>query len=200
MKYALTIIFVLTVITSPGLSQDGINGGLYYAPSKAVNYPFLTSASVASELPTVSAVDNHLMGSADCCPALLPTIAQGIRDTFNALLPCRGLRRQPGHGLLFSARFHQSSCCTNHLQSREVILGPAGEPTPATEAVIPEEIEPERIEDSVRFRRLPAETAPTVLIGPQTTIRAVSGQLNIYPQVNQAESRNRDYPVNPLRQ
>lgn len=200
MKYALPIICLFIVFTSPALSQDAINAGVYYPPSKAINYPFLASTSVSTASAGISTINNHTAGNTACCAPLFPTIAQGIRDTFSAIFPCRGIRRQAGQGLLFSARFYEGSCCNKHIPSGEVILGPAGEPTPATEIPVPEEIEPELIEDSVRFRPLPSGNIPTVLTGAPTTIRVVSGRLNVPPQVNRPYTTNRNHPVNPLRQ
>ena len=105
MKYALPIICLFIVFTSPALSQDAINAGVYYPPSKAINYPFLASTSVSTASAGISTINNHTAGNTACCAPLLPTIAQGIRDTFSAIFPCRGIRRQAGQGLLFSARF-----------------------------------------------------------------------------------------------
>ena len=199
MKYALATIFLFTVFTSPTLSQDGIKAGMYYTPTNTRNYPFLSGASTTLGLPTGASLNETIVGSSDCCAPLLPTLAQGIRDTINAILPCRGIRRQYGHGLLFSARFYEGSCCNHQINSGEMLLGPAGEPTPATDAIIPEEIEPGVIEDSVRFRPLPSENLPNVSIGAPVNVRPVSGRVIINAQGNHVPSRTRDFPVNPLR-
>jgi len=194
-----TIITVLVFsIAAPLLGQDGIQmaNGDYYHSTVVSSQPFLrgkipaTSRISTLGRPVVSADFNS------CCTPLLPTIAQGIRDTFNLLLPCRGVRTHSGQGLLFSARFYESGCCGSNMGSGEVIIESGGEPTPATITPMPEEITPEELGSAVLFRRLPAKVpTPSTSSGP-TQVRPISGEVIISVE---SSSRASAYPSNPLR-
>ena len=197
MKYIVTITVLFSIFTTPILSQEGINPGAYYPTSRSINYPFLTSNANASQ--STSVVSSPVIQSGDCCQPLLPTIAQGIRDTFNALLPCRGVRRQSGNGLFFSARFYEPSCCGNQFSTGEVILDSVGEPTPANGGTIPEEVSPEIIQDSVQFRRLPSDNSPSVITKSPPALRSVSSQIHVQTYERQTGAIKREYPINPLR-
>ena len=199
MRYIVTITICFSIFTMPIIAQEGMNPRAYYPSSRAINYPFLASNSNALQPASGSVVASSLMESSDCCQPLLPTIAQGIRDTFNALLPCRGVRRTPGNGLFFSARFYESGCCGNQVSSGGVIIDSIGEPTPANGGTMPEEVSPEIIEDAVQFRRLPSDQSPTVITALPTEFRRVSSQIQVQTYKQQSEATKKNYPANPLR-
>ena len=188
----------LFFIAAPLLGQDGIpmeNSG-YYQNTVVSSTPFLRGKTPLSERigllgsPVVSSDCNS------CCNPLLPTIAQGIRDTFNLLLPCRGVRRHHGQGLLFSARFYESGCCGAEMGSGEVIIESGGEPTPATMPPMPEEVTPEELGSAVQFRRLPANTATRSTFPVPTQVRPISGQVII---ATESTPNVTVVPINPLR-
>ena len=199
MKSIVTITILFSIFTMPMLAQEGINPRAYYPSSRAINYPFLASNANASQAGSVSMVGNSVITSGDCCQPLLPTIAQGIRDTFNALLPCRGVRRQSGNGLFFSARFYESSCCGNQFSSGGVILDSVGEPTPANGGTMPEEVSPEIIEDAVQFRRIPSDNSPAVITARAPAIRSVSSQIHVQTFDQPRQAAKNFFPANPLR-
>ena len=192
------ITVLLLFIVAPLLGQDGIpmaNSGYYH--STVVNStPFLRGKTLLSErigtlgAPVVSSDCNS------CCNPLLPTIAQGIRDTFNLLLPCRGVRRHPGQGLLFSARFYEAGCCGTEMGSGDVIIETGDEPTPATITPMPEEVTPQDLGSAVQFRRLPATTATRSTLPVPARVRPISGQVII---ATESTPNVTVVPINPLR-
>jgi hypothetical protein len=195
---------IALLVISLGNAQDGIRSVQteYYSSTKSLNYPFLTGNSanrnteiITSQRPVANApmVVSH-QGS--CCAPLLPTLTQGLRDTINALLPCRGMRGLSGRGLLFSERFYSSGCCGSPMNGQEVIIEPAGQqPTPATPDSVPETVEPEIIDDSVLYRRIPKST-PTVNNSMSRDIRTISGNQVI---IRSNPQQDVTIPINPLR-
>ena len=194
-----SIITVLVFsIAAPLLGQDGIQiaNGDYYQSTVVSSQPFLRGKTAISE--RIGTLGSPIVSGecSSCCTPLLPTIAQGIRDTFNLLLPCRGVRRHPGQGLLFSARFYESGCCGTSMGTEEVIIESGGEPTPATITPMPEEVTPEELGSAVHFRRLPAPIPTRSTTTPPTRVRPISGEVIISTE---STLRTSTYPSNPLR-
>ncbi|MBA62946.1 MAG: hypothetical protein CMJ76_11330 [Planctomycetaceae bacterium] len=201
MKYVCKIGLLVMLIAVPSYGQDGIRTtpNEYYGTSKPVNYPFLAGRNTMMPLRHSLGSQTVMHESGSCCAPLLPTVAQGIRDTFSALFPCRGMRRLPGQGLLFSVRFYESGCCGSSSVPSGIILESGGEPTPAQPAPVPEEIEPEIIDGSTQFHRLPKNHSKTDIIHNTSRIIPISGA-SVIPSDTVIESlKNSEYPVNPLR-
>ena len=192
------ITVLLFSVAGPLLGQDGIQmaNGDYYNSTAVSSQPFLRGKTALSE--RISALASPVVSTDcnSCCTPLLPTIAQGIRDTFNLLLPCRGVRRHPGLGLLFSARFYESGCCTTDMGVGEVIIESGGEPTPARTTPMPEVGIPEDLGNDVQFRRLPATTPTPSISRAPTRVRPISGQVIISTE---STPKGSHYPSNPLR-
>ena len=197
MSYSKLVLIIVFCITTSGYSQDGItvvqNG--YYPAAQSTSYPFLggRKLAVASEFmhsPTAIAEPG-------CCMPLIPTLAQGIRDTINALLPCRGVRRGAHSGLLFSERFYESSCCGGSVEVHSgSIIESDQTPTPAQPSEEPELVVPESIDSAIRFQPLPT--------GPRATtkneIRPVSGRTLISRAATSPSTQSvLQIPYNPLR-
>ena len=92
--------------------QEGLptSSESYYQPRVAMNYPLLSgnrisaSETIAGTTVTVGG-DTGLIGhDCGCGIPLLPALAQGLRNTFDCIFPCRG------RGLFFSERFYGSNC------------------------------------------------------------------------------------------
>jgi len=156
----------------------------YQAGTQRVNYTRKYYGPTVSE--PIATTHDHGIGCGRCCPAIIPTLLNGISNALDCLLPCRscgvsrgcddcGKRGRPaarapvrsyrspcgGCGLgilpLFSYRFNQGSYCDCY--GNQVLDGiPGGQPIP-TEA-IPEEVIPKPIPDKEvaprSARRLPA--------------------------------------------
>jgi len=189
---------VVCFIAAPLLGQDGIqvDSREYYHETIAERQPFLRGRLLPSERMAVLGAPVHSGNCGSCCTPLLPTVAQGIRDTFSLLFPCHGLRRHPGQGLLFSARFYESGCCGSSVGSGEVIIESGGEPTPAKVVPKPEEITPQELGSAIQFRRLPATTSVRGTSNAPTAVRQISGQVIISTE---SYSKARSFPDNPLR-
>lgn len=185
------------------MGQDGVlvEQGEYYSPATRSGYPFLSGRVRTYPVSEHVVVPGPVSNCNTCCNPLLPTVAQGIRDTINSLLPCRGIRRMPGHRLLFSHRFHEGSCCgdVHHHGHEEVILESGDEPTPADSPSGSEEVTPEIIDSGVQYRRLPVNSARNTSIGSVSSIRTVSGESLIRTVPGNDSGVSESYPDNPLR-
>jgi len=189
---------VVFVIAAPLFGQDGIQVDRheYYHNTITERQPFLRGKMLLSERMASLAGPIHSSDCSSCYTPLLPTVAQGIRDTFSLLFPCHGLRRHPGQGLLFSARFYESGCCGSSIGGGEVIIESGGEPTPANAIPKPEEITPQELGSAIQFRRLPATTSVRGTSNGSSPVRHISGQAIISTQSTSKATAN---PVNPLR-
>lgn len=157
--------------------------GTYQSGTQRVNYTRKYYGPTVSE--PIAATDGHGFGCGRCCPAIIPTLLNGISNALDCLLPCRSCGvsrgcddcgkgamlparapvrsyRSPcgGCGLgilpLFSYRFNQGARCDCY--GNQVLHGiPSGHPVP-TEAT-PEEVIPKPIPDNEAAprsaRRLP---------------------------------------------
>lgn len=202
MKLVSRMALLISLFSVPVFGQDGIvtSNAEYYAPLARQYSPFLAGRRIALHgSPTVTGpveqTDCH-----SCCTPLLPTVAQGIRNTFQALFPCYGTRRTGGQGLLFSARFYESSCCGSTIHGGNVLIETDQQPTPAKPTPTPEEVTPEIIDGSVQFRRLPATGRPATSSTVPGTIRPVSGDASLTNRARTTTPTNGGYPPNPLRQ
>ena len=189
---------VLLALSAPSFAQDGIQIDRqdYYHETVKVRQPFLRGQLPISERITSLGRPIQSGDCGSCCTPLLPTVAQGIRDTFNLLFPCHGLRGQTGQGLLFSARFYESGCCGSSIGGGEVIIESGNEPTPARAVPMPEEVIPEELGNAIQFRRLPATTSVRGTSKGISPVRQISGQF-IIP--TDSRTNTRSYPSNPLR-
>ena len=156
----------------------------YQAGTHRVNYAGKYYGPTVSE--PMAATHDQGFGSGRCCPAIIPTLLNGISNALDSLLPCRSCGvsrgcddcgkgamlparapvrtyRSPcggcGFGILpiFSYRFKQGSYCDCY--GNHVLDGiPGGQPVP-TEAT-PEEVIPKPIPDQEAAprsaRRLPS--------------------------------------------
>ena len=198
-------IALLLLISSAAslMGQDGVlvEQGEYYSPANRSGYPFLSGRVRTYPVSEHVTVSGPAMNCNTCCSPLLPTVAQGIRDTINALLPCRGVRRMPGHRLLFSHRFHEGSCCggVHHHGHEEIILESGDEPTPADSPSESEEVTPEVIDSGVQYRRLPVNSVRSTSTRSVTSVRTVSGESLIRTVPAGDTGVSESHPTNPLR-
>tara|TARA_B100000686_G_scaffold240663_1_gene249193 strand:- start:144 stop:968 length:825 start_codon:yes stop_codon:yes gene_type:complete len=185
----------------------------YYAPRVASIFPALSAAHSGESVSPEVLTGNQVLGG-NCCQPLIPTIAQGIRDTLQAVFPCWGVRRPHplGSRLFISERFHHGTimggcgCGTPH--GGVIYQGEVSSPTPVEELPATPEVD----ESAIRQNYLPGYTPAhlrnaSVLSVPVTieanTIRSQSPPPSITVQpatyrtiTKPASSR---YPANPLR-
>jgi len=117
--------------------QEGLPSPSYYQPRIAMNYPMLTGNRILASESIVGPPETVVDGisgtgfGCGCGIPLLPALAQGLRDTLDCILPCRGMNR--GRGLFFSERFYGSNCngCGQVMPGVIYETGPADSPTPA---------------------------------------------------------------------
>ena len=198
MAYSRLVLIAVCFLTTSVYSQDGITlpQKEYYPAAQPIGYPFLLGRQHAPTAQVIHSSSTAMINSG-CCMPLVPTLAQGIRDTLNALLPCRGMRRGAHHGLLFSERFYETSCCggnvTPHTGGN---LDTEQSPTPAQPNQEPELVVPETIDSAIRFQPLPSR--PSVTGGYD--IRPVSGSILINATTtSQTPKSILRIPDNPLR-
>ncbi len=146
------------------------------------------------------------------CAPLLPTIAEGLRNTLNCLLPCRGSRPLAiggpllgRRGGLFSVRFYDGCGCGIPVPQCgcgiRVIEGLPGLPTPAGD--IPQVNPPKPVPDSsaIYYNRPSSRTAVPASYLPQQlrglNQAGVSSRAN--PSIRQANYYRTSPVPNPLR-
>ena len=185
----------------------------YYAPRLASNLPALTGAHGGEAIQPEVLTGNEVLGG-NCCQPLIPTIAQGIRDTLQAVFPCWGVRRPNllGSRLFISERFHHGTimggcgCGTPH--GGVIYQGDVSSPTPVEELPATPEVD----ESAIRQHYLPGYTpahlrSASVLSAPVTieanTIRSQSPtrSITVQPATYRTITRpaSSSYPANPLR-
>lgn len=189
------------------------NGSSYYSPRVASALPALSSAHGLETVEPEAISGNEVLGG-NCCQPLIPAIAQGIRDTIRAVLPCWGVRRPYplGSRLLISERFYHggvsTGCGCGHTHGGVVYEGESIAPTPVQEMPATPEVD----ESAIRQQYLPGFTPghlrnTSVLTAPvvieSNTIRSQSPPPEVLvkpaaftsPEINRSSS----YPSNPLR-
>lgn len=146
------------------------------------------------------------------CAPLLPTIAEGIRNTLNCLLPCRGSRPLAiggpllgRRGGLFSVRFYDGCGCGIPVPQCgcgiRVIEGLPGLPTPAGD--IPQVNPPKPVPDSsaIYYNRPSSRGIAPASYRPQTLRDPNQGGVTTrsYPSVRKANYYRTSPIPNPLR-
>ena len=198
MAYSKLVLIAVCLLTTSVYSQDGITvlQNDYYPAAQPTSYPFLVGRQLSPATEIMHSSPPAMMNSG-CCMPIVPTLAQGIRDTVNALLPCRGIRRRAFHGLLFSERFYETSCCGSNVTAHPGGVIDTGQaPTPAQPSQEPELVVPETIDSAIRFQPLPSR--PSVTGGYD--IRPVSGSILINATTtSQTPKSILRIPDNPLR-
>lgn len=211
---AVCAVFTVGLLTSEyAQAQFAPSTPEYYAPRVASNFPALTAAHGVESVQPEALSGNEVLG-ASCCQPLIPTIAQGIRDTLRAVFPCWGVRRPYplGSRLFISERFHHGSmiggcgCGTSH--GGVIYEGEVTSPTPVQELPATPEVD----ESAVRQQYLPGYTPAhlrnsSVLSTPVTieanTIRSQSPapSSTVQPATYRAvvSPQPSRYPSNPLR-
>ncbi len=185
----------------------------YYAPRVAINLPALSAAHGVESVQPEALTGNDVLGG-NCCQPLIPTIAQGIRDTLQAVFPCWGVRRPHplGSRLFISERFHHGTmmggcgCGTPH--GGVIYEGEVTSPTPVQELPATPEVD----ESAIRQHYLPGYTPAhlrnaSVLSAPvriesntirsQSPPRSTTVQPATYRTITTPASPR--YPANPLR-
>ncbi len=196
MAYSKYVLVAICLMTTAVYSQDGITvlQSDYYPSTQPTSYPFLAGRQLAVEPEVI-----HTQGTIaapGCCMPLVPTLAQGIRDTLNALLPCRGMRRGAYRGLLFSERFYETGCCGASVTVPSgVIIDSEQAPTPAQPTPEPELVVPEAIDSAIRFQPLPSRPSVTT----KNEIRPVSASNLINATTTPSSQSVLRIPDNPLR-
>jgi hypothetical protein len=166
----------LAWLHAPALYAQGQISGILsqFAPTPTVSYYEGQAPATTTELPAAV----HYDAGPGCAP-LLPTIVDGIRNTLNCLLPCRGsgrlglggplLGNRRGAGL-FSVRFYEGCGCGVPIPrcgcGIQVIDEGIGIPTPA--GYIPEVNPPKPVPDSsvYYYQRLPQRTVVPAVYHP----------------------------------
>lgn len=185
----------------------------YYAPRVASAFPALTAAHGVESVQPEALTGNQVLAG-NCCQPLIPTIAQGIKDTLQAVFPCWGVRRPfpLGSRLLISERFHQGStlggCGCGQTHGGIIYQNEISSPTPVQELPATPEID----ESAVRTHYLPGYTPAhlrsTSVLAPQVTIESNTIRSQSPPKsvtVQPASYRESTkslptrYPSNPLR-
>ncbi len=150
--------------------------------------------------------------SAPGCAPLLPTIAEGLRNTLNCLLPCRGSRPLGiggsllgRRGGLFSVRFYDGCGCGVPVPQCgcgiQIIEGIPGLPTPAGD--LPQVNPPKPIPDSsvIYYSRPSSGGAVPASYLPRQLRDLNQGGVSTgtYPAVRQANYYRTSPVPNPLR-
>ena len=207
------IIIGLSAFCEDANAQYLSNGSSYYSPRVASALPALSSAQGLETVEPEAVSGNEVLGG-NCCQPLIPTIAQGIRDTLRAVFPCWGVRRPYplGSRLLISERFYHggisSGCGCGHSQGGVIYGGESIAPTPVQEMPATPEVD----ESAIRQQYLPGFTPghlrnSSVLSSPvvieSNTIRSQSPprEILIKPAgyTTSEQKRSSNYPSNPLR-
>ena len=198
MAYSKLVLIAVCVLTTSVYSQDGITvlQNEYYPAAQPTSYPFLVGRQLSPATEIMHSSPPAMINSS-CCVPIVPTLGQGIRDTINALLPCRGIRRRAYPGLLFSERFYETSCCGSNVTTHsEAHIDTGQAPTPAQPSQEPELVVPETIDSAIRFQPLPS--LPSVNSGNE--IRPVSGSNVINATTTSPTTQSiLRIPDNPLR-
>jgi len=160
------------------MAQDGVLNGqrsYYDTVPRSASYPFLGGTAHRTTVVAPHEV-HHVEGQIECgCGlAIIPALAQGLRDTLDCLFPCRGLNR--GRGLLFSHRFDNGGCHGCGRVGHGVVYehDGDGEPTPAQPAeIVPATpaagLRPYRVpDDQSAFNHPP--TRPGASLHPENTV------------------------------